>query len=138
MEKSRELYCILVDDDSDELEIFNVAIEAINYKVQFDGFTDFDLALKSIYAKQPDYIFLDNKMGAMSGIDCLKKLKSIEELAHIPVVIYSGSINGLEKKEAEQLGALSIIAKSDSIKEMAFSLESFFNDFFKEKSFVSR
>lgn len=41
----------------------------------------------------PDLIFLDHQMGAISGADLIRILKSHPDHAHIPVVLFSGHEN---------------------------------------------
>ena len=68
-------------------------------------------------AEVPCLIVLDLNMPKMNGTQTLGNLKSDERFKHIPVIIYSTSINPLEKEKCMQLGAHSYITKPISFKE---------------------
>ena len=65
----------------------------------------------------PCLVVLDLNMPKMGGVETLKHLKHHEQLRHIPVIIFSTSINPLEQERCMQLGAHSYIIKPVSFKE---------------------
>ena len=68
-------------------------------------------------AVKPCLIVLDLNMPRMNGTQTLSRLKNNEQFKHIPVIIYSTSINPLEKEKCISLGAHSYITKPISLKE---------------------
>jgi CheY-like chemotaxis protein len=56
-------------------------------------------------------------MPKMSGTQILKALKEDSRFKHIPVIIYSTSINPLEKERCLALGAHAYIIKPVSFRE---------------------
>ena len=60
---------------------------------------------------------LDLNMPKMNGTDTLKNIKSDPRFSNIPVIIYSTSINPLEKEACMLLGAHSYITKPLSFTE---------------------
>lgn len=66
---------------------------------------------KSLTDEKPDVIFLDLNMPAMSGWQCLAKLKNDTALKNIPVIMYSTSSNPREKEIAIELGATGFVTK---------------------------
>ncbi|CAG5000729.1 Response regulator rcp1 [Dyadobacter sp. CECT 9275] len=85
---------LLVDDDSDDQELFedalNMVAEGIILKTAENGIE----ALKYLQmpAELPELVFLDLNMPLMNGYDCLKELKASEPTRHIPVIIFSTSV----------------------------------------------
>ena len=69
------------------------------------------------YEKRPCLIVLDLNMPRLNGTETLRRLKTDQRFKNIPVVIYSTSINPLEKEECMTLGAHSYVTKPVSFKE---------------------
>jgi len=65
----------------------------------------------------PCLIVLDLNMPKMNGTETLDRLKKDRRFEDIPVIIYSTSINPLEKERCLLLGAHSYITKPISFKE---------------------
>ena len=85
-------FFLLADDDHDDAELFNEALSTVNPSIKFhhveDGQEVFQFLLNS-KIKKPDVIFLDLNMPAMSGWQCLAKLKNDPLLKDIPVIMLS-------------------------------------------------
>jgi CheY-like chemotaxis protein len=101
------LTILLVDDDTDDIDIFNDALKQIDNSITLitahNGHDALQL-LSSDILEKPDHIFLDINMPLMNGLDCLDKIRNQEKLA-IPVTIYSTSKNYQEYNRSIQLGA---------------------------------
>ena len=65
----------------------------------------------------PSVIVLDLNMPKLNGTQILKMLKANRKLKDITVIIYSTSINHIEKEQALRLGAHSYIIKPSSYEE---------------------
>ena len=59
----------------------------------------------------PCLIILDLNMPKMNGTQILRFLKGNDKFIHIPVIIYSTSLNAIEKEECLRLGAYSYVIK---------------------------
>jgi CheY-like chemotaxis protein len=119
-------FFLLADDDHDDAELFNEALSAVNPLIKFhhveDGEEVFQFLLNSKIEK-PDVIFLDLNMPAMSGWQCLAKLKNDTELKTIPVIMYSTSSNPREKEIAIELGATGFVTKPTDFRALTKILE---------------
>lgn len=62
----------------------------------------------------PSVILLDLNMPKLNGTQVLKILKQNEKLKDITVIIYSTSINNIEKEQSLKLGAHSYVIKPSS------------------------
>ena len=113
---------LLADDDTEDQSIIQEAMESLDagHIVMFadNGEHLMDLLNKNFTATDcPCLIVLDLNMPKMSGAQTLSMLKKDEKYKNIPVVIYSTSINSLEKENCLLLGAHSFITKPVSFKE---------------------
>src|SRR5687768_6050501 len=124
-------FFLLADDDHDDAEIFSEALATVNPSIKFhhveDGQEVFQF-LSNSKIKKPDVIFLDLNMPAMSGWQCLAKLKNDTALKNIPVIMYSTSSNPREKEIAIELGATGFVTKPTDFKILTKILETINNN----------
>ena len=117
--------CFMVDDDTDDQEIFSIALEEIEQKVDCVFANDGVDALRKLredHLFEPDYIFLDLNMPRMNGKQCLVEIKKIKRLSEIPIIIYSTSSEKSFINEVKQIGATAYFTKPSSISELARKL----------------
>lgn len=63
----------------------------------------------------PDLILLDVMLPDLPGLDVLLKLKSSQETAHIPIIIFSNLADKAEIEKALAHGALMYLVKSNTL-----------------------
>lgn len=68
--------------------------------------------LRFIKKEKPDLVLLDIVLPEESGINFLKKIKTIPDFAEIPIVAFSNYDDPRAKKEAFQLGAQDYLIKT--------------------------
>lgn len=105
---------LVIDDDSDDRELFSEALASVDPVIVCDQATDGAEALKRLAAREiaaPDIIFLDINMPVMDGWQFLTRLKSEDRYKDIPVIVYTTSSNMKDKRIADDLGALCFITK---------------------------
>lgn len=130
MTSYHEKICLLIDDDLDDQEIFSMALKYVPVPVTCVTISDCGEALKKLAKDNqfiPDYIFLDLNMPRMNGKECLKEIKKQAHLKHVPVVMYSTSLNQRDIAETRAIGASTYIIKPSNISELASILNIFFN-----------
>jgi CheY-like chemotaxis protein len=84
--------CFLIEDDSDDREIFQLALNALDIPTELVTAGSGVIALERIHEDAsftPDYIFLDLNMPYMSGKDCLIKLRQIARLKNTSITLFS-------------------------------------------------
>ncbi|WP_407543315.1 response regulator (plasmid) [Deinococcus radiomollis] len=92
--KHRPMQLLMVDDNSEDVELFQRLFEEIAPEIEFSSATSAAQVLTLIGAgnrRLPDLILLDLKMPATDGHDLLAYLKARPELKPLPVVILSAS-----------------------------------------------
>lgn len=112
---------LLVDDDLDDVEIFQEALNEVDSLINFHSAKNGRKALELLLSKQtgaPDLIFLDINMPEMNGWRCLTELKNTPLLKHIPVVMYSTSNIKSDEQRASNLGAIAFYQKPERMEEL--------------------
>ena len=127
---------LLVDDDPEDRAIMKEIIDYTPGKDTLWFAENGEDALRKLDAFYisghiPCLIVLDLNMPRMNGTQTLSFLKADQRFRDIPVIIYSTSINLLEKDKCMRLGAHSYIAKPISYKE-SMDTASLFNQFCAE------
>jgi DNA-binding response OmpR family regulator len=100
---------LLVDDDTDFVELLGRRLEAAGYAVVMA--CDGREGLIKAQASSPDLVLLDLQMPVMDGFDALRELKSSPKTATIPVIVLSGQGERKNLFRAEQLGADDFVVK---------------------------
>ncbi len=99
-------YILVVDDDADFREGMRTELERKGYEV--DEAEDGQAALAKITERPPLLVLLDLQMPVMNGRELMQKLRRIEGLSEVPVVVLSSF--GYEW-EAELMGAQGYLGK---------------------------
>ena len=105
---------LVIDDDSDDRELFSEALASVDPEIVCDQATDGAEALKRLAMREidkPDIVFVDINMPVMNGWQFLTRLKSEDNFKNIPVIVYTTSSNLKDKLIADDLGALCFITK---------------------------
>jgi len=105
-------HILLVDDDEDDQFLFTDALAEIDRSIRLEiAFNGLD-ALAALHkaAVLPDVIFMDIYMPLMNGLDCLRRLKAIERLKNIPVVVLSAT-KGVIQQQMAASGAILLLTK---------------------------
>ena len=118
----------LIDDDTDDQEIFALALAEIDNSFTCvtakNGFEAIDKLTQTPF--RPDYIFLDLNMPRMNGKQCLLEIKKQRKLTDIPVVIYTTSSERRDKDETIAMGAAAFITKPPQLGDLIHSLKKIF------------
>lgn len=119
----------LIDDDSDDREIFALALEEIFPSYTCVTARDGVEALEKLRSGdvKPNYIFLDLNMPRMNGQQCLSEIKKELALNKIPVIIYSTSSESRHKEQMIAMGASAFVTKAPVIPELIASLKDVFD-----------
>jgi CheY-like chemotaxis protein len=121
---------LLADDDVEDRSIIQDAMEALGagdiMLFANNGQHVLDMLHKDFdKIVTPCLIVLDLNMPKMNGTKTLNNIKTDPRFKHIPVIIYSTSINPLEKESCLLLGAHSYITKPISLRESMETAKAF-------------
>ncbi|MES2133797.1 MAG: response regulator [Bacteroidota bacterium] len=119
------LVCLLIDDDHDDSELFQLAIERTKIPVDCIVANSAIQALSLLKDDEnivPDFIFVDLNMPMMNGRECIKELKKMEKLKDAVIIVYSTSSDRQEINEMLELGASHFITKPSDISNLENAL----------------
>jgi CheY-like chemotaxis protein len=113
---------LFVDDDPEELDILMDVFKDMNTDITIRYAVNGEEALALLDSDHksgiiPTLIVLDLNMPRMNGSQTLQSLKSTVHFQHIPVIIYSTSLNSYEKERCILMGAHSYLTKPTSYAE---------------------
>jgi CheY-like chemotaxis protein/anti-sigma regulatory factor (Ser/Thr protein kinase) len=99
---------VIVDDDAElRSYIKEIFIDQFNIFETSDGLSAFDLISKEL----PDIVISDVVMAKMDGIELCRKLKENAHLAHIPIILLTGSSSEKSKLVGLECGAEDYVSK---------------------------
>ena len=113
---------LVVDDDAEDRLLLKDAFDEVHFGAETHFEDNGEKAIRFLQdcLKQdcvPQLVILDLNMPKLNGTQTLKWIKDQPELRHITVVIYSTSLNPIEKAECLALGAHSYLVKPITYKE---------------------
>lgn len=111
---------LLIDDDTDDQEIFMTAVNEIAESVTCSALSNAAEALKQLESNviNPEVIFLDLNMPVMSGQEFLMRIKNTTQLNKIPVIIFSTSSNTNTISLMKEMGAHDFITKPNKYDQL--------------------
>jgi CheY-like chemotaxis protein len=115
---------LIVDDNPNDVEITRIALAEKGWKLKVEAAKRCDIALDGLRKGKelPFLIILDLKIPGMSGIDCLKEIRTDERLKSIPVAIVTSSSHPADEKNAYAAGANAFLYKAFDIDQYSEDL----------------
>jgi PleD family two-component response regulator len=129
---NQPLQCFLIDDDTDDQEIFCMALREIDEKIECVLANNGEQALSKLQPNpefQPDFIFIDLNMPLMDGFECLQEIKKLDHLKNSEIFMYSTASESRMMKQSIELGAKDFIIKPPSVS----MLKDILNNVFEHK-----
>jgi len=99
-----------IDDEQDIIQVATMALDMVG-GFRVTAFIGGSQAGEGLLADLPDLILMDVMMPGLSGPELYAALKTVPEIAPIPVVFMTARVQPSEREEYLALGALGVIAK---------------------------
>ena len=109
---------LVVDDEEDTVELARMVLEYEGYDVfsANNGEEAIDF-LKSAKTK-PDLVLLDVLMPKINGLEVCRWIKNVNELKHIPVLLFTAKVGKKDRIAGEEAGADAYINKPFSADDL--------------------
>lgn len=106
---------LLVEDDPDDIEIFNEALAEIKLDIDLTIVNNGKEALQKMDVTPPyKVIFLDLNMPVMNGYQFLEELHKSGKITGSTIIILTTSNSEIDKKITKELGATDFITKGNN------------------------
>jgi CheY-like chemotaxis protein len=124
---SKPLSFVIIDDDSDDQEVFIAALSEVVPNATCEARTDAEKSLTELKTEElkPDIIFLDINMPKMGGFEFLAEANKHSILNRTKVVIYSTSSDLEDIQKAKTMGAHAFITKTNTFTELCQQLKNY-------------
>ena len=114
---------LVVEDEPSWIELLKLWFPAAGY-VRVEYTVTGAQALEAAVQRKPDCVLLDFGLPDQNGSEVCGKLRSIPDLARVPVVLFTA--HGREKLLGLENGADYFVGKSDSSRELMATLDALF------------
>jgi CheY-like chemotaxis protein len=118
----KEVHILLVDDDSEDCELIELAMRKNGINNPIDIYHNGEELLKYLNdnssSNNPSLILLDLNMPKVNGFETLFQLKKNPRFGHIPVIVLTTSSSEEDVLSSYDLGACSFITKPSTVAEL--------------------
>jgi len=101
---------LIIDDEDDIREVAALSLEATagwHVVTANSGAKGIEVAV----AEQPDAILMDVMMPGVDGPTTFREMQQIPSIAHIPVLLLTAKVQGVDKRRFAGLGVAAILFK---------------------------
>jgi len=101
---------LIIDDEDDIREVAALSLEAIagwQVLTASSGAKGIEVAI----AEQPDAILMDVMMPGVDGPTTFREMQQIPTIVHIPVVLLTAKVQGVDKRRFADLGVAGVLFK---------------------------
>lgn len=116
-ESAQHKRIVVVEDNPDDLLLLKVAAHRSSAKIDFQILNDGQAAIDYLQKQRrasslPDLVLLDLYLPKKDGLELLRWIRRIPDLAALKVFVWTGSENPAHRRRAKELGADLFIPKS--------------------------
>ena len=123
---------LLIDDDADDVEVFEIALQETNRDIRLlkaaDGEEAIELLKNTALKELPELIFMDINMPHMDGKRCLVEIRRYNSFKELQVIMYSTTSDERDVEECLKLGASDFVSKPTDITHLVGILKKYANN----------
>ena len=114
MESKRDI--LLVEDDPNDIDLVRRVLRRLGFESRLEVCVDGAEAMQVLENRVargalPRVVLLDLKLPGLSGVEVLRRIRSIESLVALPVVVLTSSMLGSDVDACYEIGANSYVVK---------------------------
>jgi CheY-like chemotaxis protein len=107
---SRVRSVLIIDDEDDIREVAALSLEAVAGWTVFTASSGKE-GILSASELQPDAIVMDVMMPGMDGPTTFKNMQQTPAIAHIPVILLTAKVQGVDQRRFADLGVAGVLFK---------------------------
>jgi DNA-binding response OmpR family regulator len=100
---------LIIEDDADIRRLIDIRLKAQNYSTAWAG--DAVTAVMIARRENPDAIVLDLGLPGGDGFVVMERLRSLAQLAHVPVIVVTARDPSTSRERALEAGATAFLEK---------------------------
>ena len=109
---TEQITVLAIDDDASDAELLRRLLEQVpSYEIEFSAVPDIDQAREALKELAVDVMFLDYRLGAITGLDVVKELRNSGELR--PIIALTGQGDEYVATQLICAGADDYLVKDD-------------------------
>jgi DNA-binding response OmpR family regulator len=116
MDVSAKPRILIVEDDPDLRRILSFQLLSEGFAVQTAE--DGEQAFRIVQQEMPDCIILDLMMPVMDGFNFLKRIRTLDRTAEVPVIVLTASQDERHRRKTDQYLANAYINKPYNLQEL--------------------
>jgi CheY-like chemotaxis protein len=101
---------LIIDDEDDIREVAALSLEAVAGWTVFTAHSGLE-GIRKAAEEQPDAILLDVMMPEMDGPTTFRRLQVDERTSHIPVLLLTAKVQGVDQRRFASLGVKAVLFK---------------------------
>lgn len=117
---------LVVDDDSEYLEMINLLLERGGHQVSLSA--EGEEGLQMALAEPPDLVILDVMMPGVTGYEICRRLRAEPETAYVPILILTARGQPVDRDAALAAGADDYMSKPVTMTELSDRVEAVLAD----------
>jgi CheY-like chemotaxis protein len=117
---------LVVEDEPADVALLQLAFEQCSQWPSVDIVNNGEQALSWLRGQStgPEWVLLDLNLPRMGGKEVLRELRKDPRLGHLPVVVFSSSVNVQDVTECYELGANCYVEKPYEFRQLVKLLDS--------------
>lgn len=101
---------LIIDDEDDIREVAALSLESVAGWLVSTADCAAD-GIKKAVEEKPDAILMDVMMPAMDGPTAFKEMQKLPEIAHIPVILLTAKVQGVDQRRFAGIGVAGVLFK---------------------------
>jgi CheY-like chemotaxis protein len=101
---------LIIDDEDDIREVAALSLESVA-GWQISTADCASEGIRKALAEKPDAILMDVMMPGMDGPTAFKEMQKLPEIAHIPVILLTAKVEGVDQRRFAGLGVAAVLFK---------------------------
>jgi len=118
---SKTVHILLIEDDQDDVELFQYALHSNRVICQLEVIMDGDRVESHLQTstKRPDVIVMDLNLPRISGRDLLQQIRTVDGFSQVPLIVMTTSSADDDRNFCLAKGANQFIIKPSSLDAFA-------------------